>query len=85
MTQKHLDTRVSREPFYGACSNEMVRGEHGVDSALMAARTARRRRLHLSVCAWCATDDQKAVFAMFDNLSHGICSPCMGREIGGAR
>jgi hypothetical protein len=63
--------------FYRAASNKAVRGADGVGAALRMAQDAMERRELCSVCSYCQTDLQKIELAGFDNLTHGICEPCL--------
>ncbi len=63
--------------FYSASTNVAIRGADGCGPAMAMAQAAMERGELVAVCAHCQTPVQKAWLAAFDNLTHGICEPCL--------
>ena len=79
MTQAHLDTRVFRK-----AAGPML---DKTFTATAARARALREGLHsrlVFVCSWCASPEAKAATADLENISHGICTPCLAQQTGGA-
>lgn len=79
MNQVHFDTRTLRK----AAGPMVVAKDSATAARARAIREGRNGRL-VYVCSWCVTDAVKAALADLDNLSHGICTPCLADTTGGA-
>lgn len=77
MNQTHFDSRV-----YTKAAGPMITGAaEPVAARARAIREGRHSRL-VNVCAWCASDAVKRSLDGLDNVSHGVCTPCMERVTG---
>ena len=74
MIQEHLDTRVFRK----AEGPMIVAGATISSARARCIREAKHRRL-VHVCSWCVAGDVKQALDDLENVSHGVCTPCMAK------
>ena len=74
MTQVHLDTRNFRK----AAGPMIVAGSTTMKARARCIREAKHVRL-VHVCSWCVEGDVKAALDDLENVSHGVCTPCMAK------